>query len=605
MLEHNSKIRGPRVSFFIELKRRNVIRVAAAYVVTAWLIIQVVETIFPAFGYGDAAVRIATVVLAIGLVPTLILAWVFEWTSEGLKKEGDVDHTLPVSVKAGKRLDRIILVVLAVALAYFAFDKFVLEPARVLKIVEKTAQKARSDALVESYGEQSIAVLPFVNMSSDPEQEYFSDGISEELLNLLSKIPEFRVIARTSSFTFKGKDVRVPEIARQLNVAHVLEGSVRKAGNRVRITAQLIEARSDTHLWSETYDRRLDDIFAVQDEIAAAISAELELKLSDSGQRVLAEDKEIDPEIYDAYLRGMYLINQESMDDRKRGIEILEDVVDHDPQNALAYAGLGYGYAMLGHSPMPQWMSPASKLASQRALELDDSLAEAHLSVGSLKLYYEWDFSAAETHFRRAIELNPSLASAYFNLSYLVDLYGYPDEALTLAEQAVRLDPLSSATLVNTGALYWVRGRYQRALDYVEKTLQIDPENGFAKWLEAVVYRDSGQLDKAMDVASTIREDPAWGFTYGLVLARLGRDEEARHELEKLEGPPPHVLALVVLNAQLGENDEAIRWLKVIRDQMPHPWYPWLLGWWPDLDTIYDDPRVRELAEEIGLRDFR
>ena len=593
------------MSFFTELKRRNVFRVAVAYLAGAWLLVEVTDTLFSIYGLPESTARIVVTLLAIGFPITLVLSWIYELTPEGLKLEKDVDRTLPSPRTDTRRLDRAIIVLLVLALGYFAFDKFVLEPARVVEIVEEAAQQARSEALVESYGEQSIAVLPFVNMSSDPEQEYFSDGISEELLNLLSKIPEFRVTARTSSFTFKGKDVRVPEIARQLNVAHVLEGSVRKAGNRVRITAQLIEARSDTHLWSETYDRGLDDIFAVQDEIAAAISAELKLKLSDSGQLVLAEDKEIDPEIYDAYLRGMYLINQESMDDRKRGIEILEDVVDQDPQNALAYAGLGYGYAMLGHSPMPQWMSPASKLASQRALELDDSLAEAHLSVGSLKLYYERDFSAAETHFRRAIELNPSLASAYFNLSYLVDLYGYPDEALTLAEQAVRLDPLSSATLVNTGALYWVRGRYQRALDYVEKTLQIDPENGFAKWLEAVVYRDSGQLDKAMDVASTIRDDPAWGFTYGLVLARMGRDEEARHELEKLEGPPPHVLALVVLNAQLGENDEAVRWLKVMRDQIPHPWYPWLLGWWPDLETIYDDPRVREMAEEIGLRDFR
>ena len=593
------------MSLFNELKRRNVIRVAVAYLAGAWLLVEVTDTLFSIYGLPESTARIVVTLLAIGFPITLVLSWIYELTPEGLKLEKDVDRTLPSPRTDTRRLDRAIIVLLVLALGYFAFDKFVLEPARVVEIVEEAAQQARSEALVESYGEQSIAVLPFVNMSSDPEQEYFSDGISEELLNLLSKIPEFRVIARTSSFTFKGKDIRVPEIARQLNVAHVLEGSVRKAGNRVRITAQLIEARSDTHLWSETYDRGLDDIFAVQDEIAAAICAELKLKLSDSGQLVLAEDKEIDPEIYDAYLRGMYLINQESMDDRKRGIEILEDVVDHDPQNALAYAGLGYGYAMLGHSPMPQWMSPASKLASQRALELDDSLAEAHLSVGSLKLYYEWDFSAAETHFRRAIELNPSLASAYFNLSYLVDLYGYPDEALTLAEQAVRLDPLSSATLVNTGALYWVRGRYQRALDYVEKTLQIDPENGFAKWLEAVVYRDTGQLDKAMDVASTIREDPAWGFTYGLVLARLGRDEEARHELEKLEGPPPHVFALVVLNAQLGENDEAVRWLKVMRDQMPHPWYPWLLGWWPDLETVYDDPRVREMAEEIGLGDFR
>jgi TolB-like protein len=236
------------MSLYAELKRRNVLRVGAAYVVTAWLIIQVVETIFPAFGFGDAAVRIATIVLAIGLVPALILAWAFELTPEGLKKDEDVDRTLPVSVKAGKRLDRMILVVLALALGYFAFDKFVLDPARDAALVEEATQQARSDALVESYGDKSIAVLPFVNMSDDAGNEYFSDGISEELLNLLARIPDLRVIARTSSFAFKGKDLTAREIARELEVAHVLEGSVRKAGDRVRITAQLIEARSDTHL---------------------------------------------------------------------------------------------------------------------------------------------------------------------------------------------------------------------------------------------------------------------------------------------------------------------------------------------------------------------
>jgi TolB-like protein len=261
------------MSLYQELKRRNVIRVAIAYLAASWLLIEAAETIFPLYGFGDAPARIVVTVLAIGFPLFLVFSWVFEITPEGLKKEKDIDRAASVTHKTGKKLDRVIIVLLALALGYFAVDKFVLDPARDVELVEETAQQARSEALVESYGDKSIAVLPFVNMSADPEQDYFSDGISEELLNLLAQIPDLRVISRSSSFSFKGKDIAVPEVAQQLHVAYVLEGSVRKAGDRVRITAQLIEARSDTHLWSQTYDRTLDNIFAVQDEIAAAIGA--------------------------------------------------------------------------------------------------------------------------------------------------------------------------------------------------------------------------------------------------------------------------------------------------------------------------------------------
>jgi len=229
------------MSFFSELKRRNVLRVGAAYVVASWLVIQVVETIFPAFGFGEAAVRIATISLAIGLIPVLIFAWAFELTPEGLKKEKDVDRAQSITPKTGKKLDRMIMVVLALALGYFAFDKFLLDPQRkaalrqqqaeqLAVVAEEALQEGRSQALVESYGDNSIAVLAFQDMSPDQDQEYMSDGIAEELLNLLASIPELRVISRSSSFRYKGKDVSLTDISKELNVAHVLEGSVRKKG---------------------------------------------------------------------------------------------------------------------------------------------------------------------------------------------------------------------------------------------------------------------------------------------------------------------------------------------------------------------------------------
>jgi len=352
------------VSFFNELKRRNVLRVGAAYAVAAWLLIQVTETIFPLFGFDDTPARIVVIVLAIGVIPVLIFAWAFELTPEGLKKEEDVDRTQSITPHTGKKLDRMIMVVLALGLGYFAFDKFVLNPQREAEQlanleeqktteVEQARQKGRTEALVESYGDKSIAVLPFVNMSSDVEQEYFSDGISEELLNLLAQIPELRVISRSSAFSFKGKDIKLAQVADELNVAHILEGSVRKAGNKVRITAQLIEARSDTHLWSETYDREQDDIFAIQDEIAATVVAQLKITLLGEAPHV----QETDPEAYALFLQARHLGRLGMDEGWEQSNALYQQVLAIDADYAAAWNGLASNYtnqAAFGHLPFDE-----------------------------------------------------------------------------------------------------------------------------------------------------------------------------------------------------------------------------------------------------------
>jgi adenylate cyclase len=253
------------MSLLSELKRRNVFRAAAAYVAVAWLVMQVAEVTFPAFGLSDRALRLLIIALAIGFVPATVLAWVFELTPEGFKRERDLDRTGPLAARTNRLLDRAIVVLLALGLTYFAVDKFFLSPAREQARVEQALEQGRSEALEERLGDTSIVVLPFTNLSSDPEQAFFADGMAEELLNLLARIPELRVISRTSAFAFKGKDVGIAEIAEKLRVTHVLEGSVRRSGDRLRITAQLIDAETDSHLWSETYDRTLDDVFEVQD----------------------------------------------------------------------------------------------------------------------------------------------------------------------------------------------------------------------------------------------------------------------------------------------------------------------------------------------------
>ena len=265
--------------FLAELKRRNVIRVAGLYLAGAWLLVQVTGTVLPFFNAPLSNARTLTIVLAVGFIPALVLAWVFEWTAKGLERDSSREDVVSGEPRSGKGFDRLIMVVLALAIGYFAFDKFVLAPQRQAVVAHEARREGRSDAIKDSFGERSIAVLPFVDMSAAHDQAYLSDGIAEELLNLLARVPQLRVISRSSAFAFRERKDAIPVIARKLDVGYILDGSIRKAGDRVRITVQLIDGRSDTLLWNDTLDLPLDDIFAVQDEIGASVVAQLKIKL--------------------------------------------------------------------------------------------------------------------------------------------------------------------------------------------------------------------------------------------------------------------------------------------------------------------------------------
>jgi adenylate cyclase len=456
------------VSLFTELKRRNVIRVAAAYIVTAWLIVQVVETLFPIYGLSEAAVRLVVNLLVIGLVPVLVLSWVFEWTPEGIRREAEVGDTAPVSPRAARKLDRMILVVLALALGYFAFDRFVLAPQREATVAEAARQEGRAEAMVESYGDLSIAVLPFDDMSPEGDQEYFSDGIAEELLNVLARVPELRVTSRTSSFAFKGQALEVPEIARRLKVGHVLEGSVRKAGNQIRITAQLIDARSDTHLWSETWDRELVNVFAIQDEIAKAVVASLQEELLGGEEPALpGRSSETEPRAYELVLRGRHLLNQQDPEVLDRAQQFYELAIDVDPEYAPAWGGLAKTLMAQGSWKRrdPQEFMPNVESAVERALELDPSDPDALSTRGRL-VWRSNDVEAAREHFRRALAVNPNDSDAYRWLGLSYD----------------STDPI-------------------RFLENIRKAYLVDPTNMFTNWTMVRAYRTFGQFEEAMTVA--------------------------------------------------------------------------------------------------------
>lgn len=465
--------------FLEELRRRNVFKVGIAYLVAAWLLMQVTDLLTPIFELPDWTPKFVILLLVIGFIPALIFAWAFELTPEGLRREKDVDRSASITHITGRKLDFIIMAFMALALVYFAYDKFVLGPTGDEPAVTATTQlgvPARPER-----AQLSIAVLPFVNMSSDPEQEFFSDGISEELLNMLAQLPGLRVAARTSSFQFKGMNPDIAKIADTLNVAHVLEGSVRKSGTKLRIAAQLIKTDDGFHLWSNSYDREYDDIFAVQNEIAGAISEALKVKpsldvASGTAQRP-AVIQAANTEAYEAYLRGRRLIHRRGRKSMEDAVRHLERALRLDESFAPAHAHLGIATTMLIESPSSYGtlsLDEAQRRAIphfERALALEPNLAEAHAGLGLLA-FHSGDLTSATAYERRALELNPSYVDAMNWLNIALDAQGEYREAEVIEEQLLSIDPLSVIGRLNYVISLGRRHEIERAHKHSDELLE-------------------------------------------------------------------------------------------------------------------------------------
>jgi len=510
---------------FQELKRRNVFRVAAAYVVVAWLLIQVAETIFPLFGFDETPARIVVILLAIGFIPALILSWAFELTSEGLKKDEDVDRSMAVGMRNAKTLDRVIMIVLALALGYFAFDKFVLSDTRVASIAEQARQEGRSEALVESYGDKSIAVLAFDDMSATGDQEYLSDGIAEELLNLLAKVPDLRVISRSSAFSFKGRSVEIPEIGRRLNVAHILEGSVRKSGNRLRITAQLIDARSDTHLWSETYDRVLDDVFAVQDDIAATVADRLKTTLLGKVPKRIP----VDPGAYEILLESRYVRRGGTPDGFLQSNELADRALEIEPNYVDAWVIKAKNYANMAESGvLPRVESyELAREAAERALALGPDQAGPHSATAWVALHYLNDRVLAARHFERANELDPSDPALLSNAgAFLVKLRRF-EKAIAVFEYVVERNPLSAIAHFNLGEAYFAAERFADSAAAYQSAVTLSPDfRGAHLWLSKALLL-GGDPEAACEAANNEPFEPFKKLARSLCTYELGNMEEA------------------------------------------------------------------------------
>jgi len=548
------------MSLFSELKRRNVFRAAIAYLALAWLLTEVAGTLFPVFGIPDWGVRFVVVVLALGFLPTLVFSWVYELTPEGLKREREVVREVSITHRTARRLDLFTIGLIVVALAFILADRVWLTPiqedrsATPAEVLRDVAQTVGPDKAEPQFPPNSIAVLPFVNMSEDAGNDYFSDGISEEILNALAQVRELKVVGRTSSFAFKGQSDDLRRIGAILNVAHILEGSVRKSGNRVRITAQLIKVDDGYHLWSDSYDRELTDVFAIQDEIANGILEQLKARLLGEVESTVAAPR-TNPEVYDLYLLAKQRIGERQRLSLESAAVLLDKAIELDPEFAPAHAQRGITWLLLsegiyGTIPRDRARRQA-RLRLDRALQLQPELAEGLAGLG---LYYDGlpgGGTVRIEYLEKAVAINPNLSDASLWLYFAYRDAGQWRRGLAILEERIARDPLNRLFIGNAIWVYIQMGQQEKALDLWKRINSFEPTDE-PDQRPAELYFSLGDFADGLPGAEAAVQQ----FPMGNARRVLGLGLNATHQYQRtIELGYEHYKALALWN--LGQFEEA------------------------------------------------
>jgi TolB-like protein/DNA-binding winged helix-turn-helix (wHTH) protein/Tfp pilus assembly protein PilF len=455
-----------------------------------------------------------------------------------------------------------------------------------------------------------LAVLPVQNLTGDSEQEFVSDGLTEEMITQLGSLNAERlgVIARTSSMTYKGSRKRIDQIGRELGVDYILEGSLRWTGDHLRITAQLIRVRDQSHVWAHEYDPVPGNIVKVQDEVAQAIADAIQIKLTPQQQARMANARPINPEAYQAYVKGRYFWNKRTEQGLKKGMEYFQQAIDLDPQYALAYAGLADCNTLLSvySNALPTESFPRAEAAAVKALEIDATLAEAHASLGFSRLWYDWDWSGAEREYQRAIELNPNYATAHQGYGEYLRMMGRQDEALAESKRALELDPLSLIIVAEAGMPFYYERRYDEAIKQFQKALELDPKFAPAHDFLGLAYEGEGKYEQALveyQLALGSGGAPRILGNIGAVYAKIGKRGGAQKILEHLKNQTEpsgyRSLEVAVINASLGEKDQAFEWLE--KAYKERAWLMITLKVEPGWDSLRKDSRFQDLVRRVGL----
>jgi TolB-like protein/Tfp pilus assembly protein PilF len=578
------------INFFAELKRRNVYKVAIAYGVVSWLLIQVATQVFPFFEIPNWTVRLVVLLMAIGFPIALIIAWAFELTPEGLRRTEAADAA-PVRRSAKRVWIYVVIIAGAISVGLFFLGRY-------------TSSKQNEGADLPA---KSIAVLPFENLSRDPDNAYFTEGIQDEILTRLAKIADLKVISRTSTQRFKSSPDNLPVIAKQLGVANILQGSVQKSADQVRVTVQLINAMTDTHLWAESYDRKLTDIFVVESDIARTIADTLKARLTGAEEQAIARRPTEVPEAYELYLKGRFFWNKRTGTDLQMAIQYFNQAIAKDPRYALAYAGLADAYVLL--PPYGAASSsdsfPRAEAAAKKALELDDTLAEAHASLGQILLFYHLDFEGSTREFERAIALNPNYATGHQWYGLALMCLGEFDRAIGELKRALQLDPLSLIINADLGVSFLTARRYDDAIAQLRKTIEMDPRFYYARWNLGEALELKGHLREAFaeyKKAAELNDDPLIIALLAQAYAKLGQRDEALKTLDQLQqlATRRYVAnySFALAHIALGDKAKAIDYLEgAYRDRTG----PDISGIKVDpmLDPLRGDPRFEALVQRV------
>ncbi len=563
------------------LRRRKVVQWGLAYMAGAWGLLQGIGFTADAFDWPGAIKQIALLLLLIGLPITLVLAWY-----QGDRGERRVTRT---------ELTILTLLFLLGGSLFWRYER----ANETRSIATPPASKVPAAVIADDH---SIAVLPFVNMSSDPEQEFFSDGISEQVLDLLSRIPELRVIARTSSFSFKGKDVDVAAIAQRLNVSHVLEGSVRKSGNRVRITAQLIRTADSSHLWSNTYDRELKDVFAVQDEIAAAVVRQLKVALL--GGELPARSTATSLEAYNLHLKARYLFDQHTDQGMAKAVEYYKAALAIDPVYAEAWAGLAEVQSVRADEGYIDYAVGADKAraAAQRALDLNPSMAKAHFALGLVQFSHDWNWAAAQASFKRAIALDPNEAKALTAAGSMAQILGHDAAGIELCRQAVANNPIGAYERLSLGWNLAQVGQLDDAEREIRSGLELAPDFANGWYFLGLTLLLKGQPQLALEAMQ--REPSELWRLPGLPLAyyALGQNQQSEAALREAKAKYAETMPyqIATVHAYRGEIDQAFEWLDRAYDARDTG-LAWYLKTDPLLANIRGDARYTALLRKMKL----
>jgi len=577
-------------NFLAELKRRNVYKVAVAYAVVGWLVIQVSSTVLPTFHAPEWVVQTLVVLVAIGFPIALVIAWAFELTPEGLKRAEDVDLAMKRRPKSHAWI-YVVAVGAVLSIGLFMLGRYGFR--------EKNSSTVELPA-------KSIAVLPFDNLSEDKSNAYFAEGVQDEILTRLAKVADLKVISRTSTQHFKSAPDNLPQIAKQLGVMNILEGSVQKANDQVRVNVQLINALTDAHLWAETFDRKLTDIFAVESEIAKTIADTLQAKLTGSEKTAMSKKPTANPEAYELYLKGRFFWNKRTSADLRKAVDYFNQAIAKDSNYALAYAGLADAFAMYPDYGVeaPADAYPRAKSAAMKVLELDNTLGQPHAALGLVYANFEHDFAKSIGEFERAAQLDPNYATAHQWINTGLEPTGQFDRSIAETKHAIELDPLSLIINADLAYSYFNARRFDDALAQSQKTLEIDPSFHVARGYLGLALQFKGQLAEAIPefrTAAASNDEPFSQALLGQALARAGMRDEAQRILSRLEERArDHFVtgwSLAVIRLALGDKEGALAALDLALQQ--HAPEIVLIKYDPLFDDLRGDPHFEALVQKV------